>query len=423
MNPKSLAGACAIALIALPGIASATNGYFSHGYGIKSKGMGGVGIALPQDTLAAAINPAGMVQVGNRLDVGLDWFHPVRGAEIRGNAFPDADYDGNNKRDFFIPEFGYNKMLNQRMSLGIAAYGNGGMNSDYAVNSFDRFGGTGSSGVNLEQLFISPTLALKLNQNHAVGVSLNLAYQRFSAKGMGPFDLTGPGQASASPGSVTNNGTDSATGWGVRLGWSGQITPELTLGATYQSKTSMSKLDKYKGLFAEQGGMDIPENYGAGIAFKATPKLTVAADVVQINYSSIRAVGNTLANMTVLGNPLGSNNGPGYGWSDMTVYKLGANYEVGKNLVVRAGYNHGKQPVPGSETFLNILSPGVVEDHLTLGATWTLANKAEISVSYMHAFKKTVQGSSTSIPASYGGGSANLYMYQDSLGIAYGMKM
>jgi long-chain fatty acid transport protein len=32
----------------------ATNGYFSHGYGIKSKGMGGVGIALPQDAMAAA---------------------------------------------------------------------------------------------------------------------------------------------------------------------------------------------------------------------------------------------------------------------------------------------------------------------------------------------------------------------------------
>ena len=29
--------------------AFATDGYFSHGYGVKSQGMGGVGIALPQD--------------------------------------------------------------------------------------------------------------------------------------------------------------------------------------------------------------------------------------------------------------------------------------------------------------------------------------------------------------------------------------
>lgn len=423
MKLTILAGSLAVAALAFPGAASATNGYFSHGYGIKSKGMGGAGIALPQDALAAAINPAGMVLVGSRLDVGVDWFRPARGSEIRGNAFPDANYDANDKKDFFIPEFGYNKMLDERMSLGVAAYGNGGMNSDYAINSFERFGATGSSGVNLEQLFIAPTFSMKLNPSHSVGVSLNLAYQRFSAKGLGPFDMTGPMQASASPGSVTNNGTDSATGWGVRLGWIGQLTPDLAVGATWQSKTEMGKLDKYKGLFAEQGGMDIPENYGIGLAFKATPKLTVAADVVRIDYSSIRSIGNGIANMTVLGNPLGADNGPGFGWQDMTVYKVGASYQASKDLTLRAGYNHGKQPIPNGETFLNILSPGVVEDHLTLGATWAIDSKSEISVSYMHAFKKTVDGSAGSIPANYGGGSANLYMYQDSLGIAYGLKM
>ena len=52
--------AAAIAAALLPFSAGATTGYFQHGYGIKSKGMGGVGIALPQDSLAAATNPAGM---------------------------------------------------------------------------------------------------------------------------------------------------------------------------------------------------------------------------------------------------------------------------------------------------------------------------------------------------------------------------
>lgn len=36
--------------------------------------MAGVGIALPQDAMAAATNPAGMAFVGDRLDVGVDWF-------------------------------------------------------------------------------------------------------------------------------------------------------------------------------------------------------------------------------------------------------------------------------------------------------------------------------------------------------------
>lgn len=418
MKLKALAGVLAVAGLAMPGLASATNGYFSHGYGIKAKGMGGVGIALPQDSLAAATNPAGMVMVGDRLDLGVDWFRPVRGSEVVGNgAGLNGTNNGNDTQDFFIPEFGYNMMLGEKMSVGVSVYGNGGMNTDYKNNPLASFGGTGSAGVNLEQLFIAPTFAMKLNKDHAVGVSLNLAYQRFSAKGIPALF----GGFSSSPNDMTDKGTDTSTGWGVRLGWTGQLTPDLTVGATYQSKTRMSNLDKYKGLFAEQGGFDIPENYGLGIAFKATPKLTVAADVVQINYSDVKAIANPLANLFVP-NQFGSSNGPGFGWKDMTVYKLGASYDVSKDLVVRAGYNHGKQPIPSSETFLNFLAPGVVEDHITLGATWTLANKSEVSVSYMHALKKTVNGSG-SIPGGFGGGESNLNMYQDSLGIAYGWKM
>jgi len=43
---------------------------------------------------------------------------------------------------------------------------------------------------------------------------------------------------------------------------------KLTVGLTYASKTYMTKFDKYKGLFAEQGDFSIPENYGIGLAFK-----------------------------------------------------------------------------------------------------------------------------------------------------------
>ncbi|MDE2353380.1 MAG: long-chain fatty acid transporter, partial [Betaproteobacteria bacterium] len=69
-------------------LAQATNGYFAIGYGQKSVGMGGVGIALPQDALAAASNPAGMVWVGDRTDLGLEWFRPTRSSSITGNGVP-----------------------------------------------------------------------------------------------------------------------------------------------------------------------------------------------------------------------------------------------------------------------------------------------------------------------------------------------
>jgi long-chain fatty acid transport protein len=410
--------AAAIAAVLAPGMALATTGYFAHGYGIKAKSMGGVGIALPQDALAAATNPAGIAWVGNRIDFGADWFSPDRGASITGNgAGLNGTYDGNDTKSFLIPEFGYHRALSPSLTFGVAVFGNGGMNTDYRTNPFAAIGGTGPAGVDLSQLFVAPTLAWKTG-NHAFGVSLNLAYQRFKAEGLQPFDNAG---FSSSPGNVTNRGYDDSTGVGARVGWTGQVSSGVTLGATYQTKTKMSEFDKYRGLFAEQGDFDIPENYGAGIAVKATPALTVAADVLRINYGDIAAVGNTVDCLFVGACQLGASNGAGFGWQNTTVYKIGLAYELKPGTTLRAGYVALDQPIPASQTFFNILAPGVVEDHLTLGLTLEMSKTSELTFMYMHAFEKKVNGSG-SIPGILAGGEANLRMSQDSLGVAYGWK-
>lgn len=396
--------------------AYATDGYLAHGYGVKSQGMGGVGIALPQDALAAATNPAGMGLIGDRIDLGATWFRPARESQISGSlAGVDGTYDANQSKNFIIPEFGYNKVITPAVSLGVSVYGNGGMNTDY--NKAIPLLGNTPTGVDLAQLFIAPTIAWKITPSNTIGLSLNLAYQRFEAKGLQNFDTATNSQ---SPGNVTNKGHDNSYGAGLHFGWIGQITDAVTLGATYQSRTYMSKFDKYKGLFAEQGDFDIPSTYGVGIAVKASPTVTLAADVQHINYSEVASVGN--ASLPNLGNGLGSNNGAGFGWHDTTTIKLGASYAYSENLTLRGGYNHTNQPIRSADTFFNMLAPGVVEDHVTLGATWILANKGELSFAYMHAFEHSVNGAN-SIPNSFGGGNANLKMYQDSLGIAYGWQL
>jgi long-chain fatty acid transport protein len=118
---------------------------------------------------------------------------------------------------------------------------------------------------------------------------------------------------------------------------------------------------------------------------------------------------------------LGADNGPGFGWKNVTAIKLGASYAYNNALTVRAGYNHSSQPIRSNETMFNILAPGVVQDHLTFGTTWTLSNQAELSLAYMHAFKNSVKGSDSLV--GYSTGEVNLNMHQDSLGIAYGWKL
>jgi len=416
----SLRPLCLAVALLSPALAGATNGYFSHGYGAKSLGMAGVGIALPQDALAAATNPAGTGEVGDRLDLGLSVFAPRRGSEIVGNAFgADASYSGSDRKTFLLPELGYARRVSQTTAVGIAVYGNGGMNTGYGSNPYARFGAKGSAGINLEQLFIAPSVAYKLNEQHAVGVSVVLAHQRFSAKGIGLF-----GGFSAAPGNVSDQGTDSSNGVGVRLGWTGKLTPELTLGATWASKIH-GRFDKYKGLFADHGGFDIPENYGVGLAYAATQNLTVAADVQHIRYSRVRSIGNSAASLFA-GQPLGVSNGPGFGWHDVTVFKLGAAYRVRSDLTVRGGVSFNNQPVPAGETFFNVLAPGVPQAHLTLGTTWALPGGGELSGYYAHAFGKTVRGSNSipggMPPAGFGGGNANVNLRENIAGVAYGLK-
>jgi len=412
------------ATLATPALA--TNGYFSHGYGVKSQGIGGVGIALPQDTLAAATNPAGLGLVGDRADVGLTWFRPDREAKLSntfgGTGAFDGKFEGNNRDNFLIPEAGFNKAISPDVTLGVSIYGNGGMNTDYEKPITLLNGGSGkASGINYAQLFVAPTLSWKVAPGHTLGLSVNLGYQRFEAKGIDGFK-----GISAYPNNVTGRGVDDAYGIGLHLGWIGQISDSVTLGATYQSRTNFQEFDKYKGLFA--GAMDAPASYGVGIAVKATPQLTVAADVQRILFSDVDPIGNSISKwngqpfLTGAAGNLGKSSGPGFGWEDATVFKIGSSYAYSDSLTLRAGYDHVTQPVPKREALFNILAPAVVQDHISLGATWILPNKGEVSFGYTHAFEDSVNGTNA-IPAQFGGGNVKLKMHQDSLGVAYGWAL
>jgi long-chain fatty acid transport protein len=376
-------------LVSIAGIASATNGYFSHGYSIKNKALAGAGVALPLDSLAASMNPAGMVFVGTQLDVGLTFFNPNREYTVQGNQSPFPAFGltpGTVESDsdwFIIPALGFNKMLNDKNSLGISIFGNGGMNTDYDTNTFL---GSASTGVDLMQLFVAPTYAVKLHPKHAIGISPILAYQTFEAKGLDAFQLF-----SSSPSKLTNKGRDEAFGYGVRVGYLGEILTNLFLGASYQTKIFMEEFDDYKGLFAEQGDFDIPSNWTVGIAYKATPALTFVADVQTIYYSEVDSISNPLLN-NLFRSKLGNDNGAGFGWDDMTVFKCGVQWQSSEDWIWRGGFSYGEQPIPDSEVLFNILAPGVIEYHATLGVTKKMGKNHEMDFTVMRAFPEEIKG-------------------------------
>lgn len=192
----------------------------------------------------------------------------------------------------------------------------------------------------------------------------------------------------------------------------------------------MSKFDKYSGLFAEQGDFDIPVNYSIGVAIKAMPKLIVAADYERINYSDVNSVGNPSASLggCFAGNPancLGGAAGAGFGGRDVNIFKVGFEYDYNQRWTWRAGYDHTSNPIRSNDVTINILAPGVVQDHLTFGMTYKTSSGGEPTLSYMHAFSKSVTGPSffNGFSAPLSAGSETIRMHQNAFGIAYGWKM
>jgi long-chain fatty acid transport protein len=472
---RHLRGLCAISLILIPFSAYATNGYFLIGYGAKSRGMGGVGVAYGQDAMAAGFNPASMADVNvdtMRVDIGMEYFHPKRAVNTNSaaleNGFPGSSKPVNHEsgsNDFLIPSGGFVYKFNRKITMGFAAVG-AGANTRYKQNvptkpacqNGDTSDGVGSTfynfncnadsttvGVNLIQLQMLPSVAYNVTKTQTLGASLAIAAQSFRAYGLGAFQDLG---FAGSDKNVSGEGNDFSYGAGVRFGWMGKFLNErLTLGANYSSRVYMTRFDKYKNLFAEHGKFDIPENYALGMALKLTDKLTLAADVQKINYNSIRSVANTGPSVSDPGDlntngsckgvpddvdpdncKLGGDDGMGFGWNDAIAYKIGINYDYNKNWSFRTGYNYGKSPIQDKQVLFNMLAPATVQHHVTVGASYRPNKNMEWSVNYMHAFSNTIKG-----PTAFGPtgdpdvdkhiDSTAVKLKIDSIGIGFAYKM
>lgn len=416
LNLRRALGACSaiVAAVSIPQIAHATDGYFLNGMGAKAKGAGGVAIAMPEDAVAIAANPAAALELGERLDIGVEVFVPRRGADITGNgAGLTGSWSGNGANPFVLPEVAYVRPLGDKFAAGIAITGNGGMNTNYKANPFGSFQAQGAAGVNLRQISVTPTLAARIGEGHSIGISPIFVLQSFSMTGIQPFTA-----ASIDQEKMTNNGDDWSTGAGLRIGYLGHLGSAVSVGAFYQTKVWAKPFESYAGLFANGGDFDVPASWGFGISVKASDKLTLGADYKRIEYSGVPSVGNPLAPL-LTGHRFGAEDGPGFGWKNIDVVKFGAVYKASDKLTLRVGYGRSDNPVPQSQTFLNLLAPGVVTDHFTAGATVKLNNKLELTGYVMHAPRNDVRGAG-SIPDNYGGGEANIHLSETATGLSFG---
>ncbi len=474
---------------AFPAMAWATNGYFVGGMSLQQMAMGGAGTAMVEDAGVATLNPAGPAWTRTQFMFSFSLFEPQRSFEAfpRGagagtgilNVDPTNGARRSVNRHFYIPGMTYNYRWDDNTSVGIAMYGNGGLNTKYNGGSAtfgqnlplgltglpvggvlpvfqvqcegpfgggsplpgqtDTLGFCGDSsshtiaGVDLIQMFIAPYYSRKITPNFSVGIEPLIAAQRFKASGLAAFR-----QFSNDPGEVTDNGYSYSFGGGVRVGVLWSVIPGLGVGASYQSHVFMTPFRKYAGLFADHGNFDIPSNYNIGIQIHPWEAHRFLFDFQRIFYNEIKSVGNNLdandfanncavprllAKLTggVEGSTasnascLGSSSGPGFGWQAMSVYKFGYQFKYG-HLKLRAGYSFTKQPVRANNILFNILAPGLIENHLTGGVSYELTHALTLETAFVYAFGHSVYGQN---PLSNAPGSIALAQNGTPVGLAF----
>jgi long-chain fatty acid transport protein len=222
-----------------------------------------------------------------------------------------------------------------------------------------------------------------------------------TATTMGRFDFSD---------SSDYTGAASGSGFAGNLGIVYQASPELSVGASYHAKTSMSDLEGgttmtfYNISMAGNGVVDTPEfamkgnisvkdfqwpsTLGLGVNYQVSDALSIAADFKKINWSEVMKDFKMTFTADTNVNYGGFSGGTldvtmPQNWDDQTVISIGGAYAMNDQLTLRAGYNSSSNPVP--DMYMNPLFPATIEKHITFGLGYGLSDKSSIDFSMTSA--------------------------------------
>ncbi|MCC2658411.1 MAG: long-chain fatty acid transporter [Panacagrimonas sp.] len=407
----------AVALCATCSPAHATLGVFEHGNGIQSLGMGGVTYSFAGETTALGGNPAHALSLGDRYDVGIDFFTATAKSYIHDNALgPDEVYKSDGRSYYMIPQGGISKRLGPDWAFGMTML-SAGLGPDYDGSPYARFPGASDRvSLYLASTSIVSALAYRLTDDISVGASLNTGYQVLEIKGLG---FLANDALSVSPDHVTNQGKDGVFTFGASLGFTWRIKPWLTAGAAYRTKNFNAQHDEYRGLVARGGKLELPSIYGGGIAIEPALGWVVVVEAQRYTYRSEAAFRNGLAPFEQ-GERLGGNDGPGFGFKDQNAYKLGISYRTTPRLTLRAGFTYGTGMVSERNTLFGALGCLTPQEQYSLGATY-LWRDWEITGYGFGSPTQRVNGDG-SIPEAFGGGEADVSDIVFGTGFSFGRR-
>ncbi|GAB6093910.1 OmpP1/FadL family transporter [Desulfatiferula olefinivorans] len=431
----------------------------TFGIGPKATALGGAVTAQSNDVFSIYYNPAGLSQLkGGQLSVALQVCDPdlqfheytATGGRSEFTGAPLADIGGSNIKDeadlLYVPFLGYAQPINDRISLGVAAYVPFGLDvewSDSSAGSLNWF-----HSYYLREV-VTPSVSYKINDAFSVGVgvsigksksgaekNLNLAAPSEAFRGViaPSYDtytdqadmMTKLGEINATVTAATGSAATGAAAaqlagayylydgkrleleledsfnYSMNVGL--QYTPndKVAVGLSYRGRAEADfdgdvTIDGAKVTTADMS-YDHPEQVQVGVMVKPVPSVTLEMDVVWTNWS-INSTQYTKFSTPLMGaipdETLERN------WNDTNQIRLGAEWQVNEMVALRCGYFYDPTPIPDN-TF-DIMWPDADRKTYSIGTglnfgPWTL----DASLQLAHAeTKRMIGGESDNLNHSY----------------------
>lgn len=340
---------------------------------VKSTGMAGTAIAYPLDSLAGACNPAGMVFIDDRIDLGATWVYERGKIRVDRNPFhrQSEEFDCLNNQTFLLAEFGINKVWCDdcgSWSLGLMAYP-----TSFQKTHFDRsIPFLEHNRRNLERVAysISPVLAMGCGDKHGVGISLNWIIERFSHNKHADEEC----------------GRHYSHGVSATIGWRWEVATWMALGASYRSKVHMCKCKRER--------IDLPEKWGGGLLLRPYANLALCADVEWVNWENSSLNDEFQEKHRHKSHHIHDRRRYDFKheiFKNQTLYSIGIEYQFIDAWTVRAGWRHSNSPTRDNETFLNALAIDTIQDYVTGGVTW-LCGCGEVSAFFAYGLENRLSG-------------------------------
>ncbi|MFP4244181.1 MAG: OmpP1/FadL family transporter [Ectothiorhodospira sp.] len=458
---RALGALCVPGVLMTPLAAQATNAMNMDAFGAIAGGMGGASLAHETGNSAVMNNPAtlGMRAPGQEV-LGLGYTLLAPRVEARA---PGADRaDKSRGRWYHMPSLSLVRKQGG-VSYGAAVMAQGGMGTDFRSDSllFSRgqtlmgamaplSGQSIRSELSLGRVMFP--LAFEVNDRVALAVQLDYVWAGLDLQ----MDLDGatfgrmaqpggtPGLGSAQGSMVEGfntqvendaiqdvsyarfdfsnddrfTGEASATGLAGKLGVLWEVTDRLAVGATYHSETQLDDLTSGDARLAfgadfGTGFQDVPvtgrirvrdfqwpESLGLGVAYRASDRLLLAADLRHLNWSEAMeglemtfTADTSAANGDFAGTRLDAE--LEQHWKDQTVLSVGAAYRLNDRWTLRGGTNYASNPIPDGT--VNPLFPAIVQHHLSGGFSYRFTPRSQLHASATYAPEVRVTQAATGV--------------------------